>query len=265
MSTADSPTGDPADPVLQANNLNKAFGAVIAAKEINVAVPRGAVWSLIGSNGAGKTTFVNLVTGYLRPDSGTILFNNKEITGLEPRQITRLGISRSFQIPQLCAELTALENMLVSLSSANQQASFFRPAHSAESVATATEMLERFRIVDYRNRTMAELPAGVRKLLDIAMAITGEPQVLLLDEPTSGVAAEEKYPLMDLVMEALDGSNVTVMFVEHDMDIVARYSQRVLAFYDGQIIANDTPDNVMQDESVRRYVTGGAVATSGGA
>lgn len=264
MNTTESSGGNATDFVLQAKNLNKAFGAVIAASEVNVAVPRGAVWSLIGSNGAGKTTFVNMVTGYLRPDSGTILFNDKDITGLQPREITRLGISRSFQIPQLCAELTALENMLVSLGSANEQASFFRPAHSAQSVASATEMLERFRIVDYRNRTMAELPAGVRKLLDIAMAITGDPQVLLLDEPTSGVAAEEKYPLMDLVMEALDGTNVTVMFVEHDMDIVARYSQRVLAFYDGQIIANDTPENVMQDDSVRRYVTGGAVATAGG-
>lgn len=253
------------DLVLQANNLNKAFGAVVAANDVNVAVPRGAVWSLIGSNGAGKTTFVNMVTGYLRPDSGTILFNGEDITGLTPRKITRLGISRSFQIPQLCSELTVLENMLVSLSVANEQASFFRPAHSAQSVSRATDMLERFRIAEYRDRVMAELPAGVRKLLDIAMAITGDPQVLLLDEPTSGVAAEEKYPLMDLVMEALDGSNVTVMFVEHDMDIVARYSQRVLAFYDGQIIANDTPESVMLDDSVRRYVTGGAVATAGGA
>lgn len=120
------------------------------------------------------------------------------------------------------------------------------------------DTLERFRIQDYGDRLMNELPAGVRKLLDIAMAISGKPRIMLLDEPTSGVAAEEKFPLMDLVMEALSASNVTVMFVEHDMDIVLRYSERILAFYDGEIIANDTPDQVLADDVVQRYITGTA-------
>ena len=103
---------------------------------------------------------------------------------------------------------------------------------------------------------MGELSAGVRKLLDIAMAMSGHPRVMLLDEPTSGVAAEEKFPIMDLVMEALSAEEVTILFVEHDMDIVTRYSQRVLAFYDGRIIADDAPDEVLADPDVRRYVTG---------
>ncbi len=245
--------------VLVAEGLNKSFGAVTAASDISVAVPNGAVWSLIGSNGAGKTTFVNMVTGYLRPDTGRIMFNGTDITGRSPREITRLGIRRSFQIPQLCAELTVLENMLVSLNiAAERPTSFLRPAKTTEALERTSQLLERFSIAEYKDRLMAELPAGVRKLLDIAMAISGEPQILLLDEPTSGVAAEEKYPLMDLVLEALSDSNVTIMFVEHDMDIVTRYSKRVLAFYDGQIIANDTPDAVLADEAVQRYVTGTA-------
>jgi len=245
--------------LLATEAVNKSFGAVTAARAVTVAVPDGAVWSLIGSNGAGKTTFVNMVTGYIKPDSGRILFDKTDITRLSPRQITRLGIRRSFQIPQLCADLTVLENMLVSRSiNRAQKPSFWRSARTSADVDEAMDTLEQFRIAEHRDRLMGELSAGVRKLLDIAMAISGSPRVMLLDEPTSGVGAEEKFPLMDLVMEVLSATGVTVMFVEHDMDIVTRYSERVLAFYDGEIIANDAPDEVLSDEAVQRYVTGSA-------
>jgi len=245
------------DTILATENVSKSFDAVTAAKDVCVEVPTGAIWSMIGSNGAGKTTFVNMVTGYIKPDTGKILFDGTDITHLSPRQITRLGIRRSFQMPQLCAELTMLENMLVSMSlNRAQEPSFWQGARTRTNEDAAMATLEQFRIQDYRRRLMAELPAGVRKLLDIAMAISGTPRVMLLDEPTSGVAAEEKFPLMDLVVEVLTASNVTIMFVEHDMDIVTRYSQRVLAFYDGQIIANDAPDEVLSDETVQKYITG---------
>lgn len=245
--------------VLVAEAVNKTFGAVTAAQDVSVEVPKGAIWSLIGSNGAGKTTFVNMVTGYVKPDRGHILFEGDDITSLSPRQITRLGIRRSFQIPQLCAELSVLDNMLVSLSiNDTESPSFWRDGRTKDNVDRAMDLLQKFQIADNRDHLMGELSAGVRKLLDIAMAISGAPRVMLLDEPTSGVAAEEKFPLMDLVMEALSGDDVTIMFVEHDMDIVTRYSQRVLAFYDGRIIANDAPDEVLADEVVQRYVTGTA-------
>ena len=245
--------------VLVAEEIDKTFGAVTAAQDVSVAVPKGAIWSLIGSNGAGKTTFVNMVTGYVKPDKGHILFEGDDITQLSPRQITRLGIRRSFQIPQLCAELSVLDNMLVSLSINNAEPpSYWRDARTRSDVDRAMDILQRFQIADYSDRLMGELPAGVRKLLDIAMAISGAPKVMLLDEPTSGVAAEEKFPIMDLVMEVLSAADVTILFVEHDMDIVTRYSQRVLAFYDGRIIANDAPDEVLSDEAVQRYVTGTA-------
>ncbi len=245
--------------VLVTETVNKTFGAITAAQDVTVAVPQGAVWSLIGANGAGKTTFVNMVTGYVKPDSGRILFEGSDITMLSPRQITRLGIRRSFQIPQLCAELSVLENMLVSLSiNDTEPPSFWQKARSASDVERAMGILEQFKIADTYDRLMGELSAGVRKLLDIAMAISGAPRVMLLDEPTSGVAAEEKFPIMDLVMEVLSAADVTILFVEHDMDIVTRYSQRVLAFYDGQIVANDAPDEVLADEVVQRYVTGTA-------
>ncbi len=245
------------DLALEADALHKRFGAVSAAEGITMAVPKGAIWSLIGSNGAGKTTFVNMVTGYVKPDHGRIAFEGRDITRLSPRQITRLGIRRSFQIPQLCAELSVLENMLISLTINDERPpSFWRPATDAGGADRAMNILERFRIADHRDRLMGELSAGVRKLLDIAMAMSGHPRVMLLDEPTSGVAAEEKFPIMDLVMEALSAEEVTILFVEHDMDIVTRYSQRVLAFYDGRIIADDAPDEVLADPDVQRYVTG---------
>lgn len=244
--------------VLEVRDVQKSFGAVTAAKDISVSVPKGAIYSLIGSNGAGKTTFVNMVTGYIKPDSGEINFGSRNIAGLAPRLITRLGIHRSFQIAQLCNELTVEENMLLAGAiHHDERLSFFRHAHSADARERAMATLERFHIAEHRNRLIPELSGGVKKLLDIAMAMAGETQVMLLDEPTSGVAADEKFPIMDLVIEALRAEGVTVIFVEHDMDIVTRYSERVLAFYDGQIIADDTPDEVLLDEKVQRYVTGG--------
>jgi branched-chain amino acid transport system ATP-binding protein len=243
--------------VLDVQGVQKSFGAVTAAQDINVAVPEGAVCSLIGTNGAGKTTFVNMVTGYITPDSGRISFAGKDITNLRPRQITRLGIHRSFQIAQLCNELTVEENMLVAGAiHASSRPSFLRNAHDRAARERAQAVLERFHIAEYRDRLIPELSGGVKKLLDIAMAMAGDTRVMLLDEPTSGVAADEKFPIMDLVIEALRAEGVTVIFVEHDMDIVTRYSERVLAFYDGRIIADDAPGDVMSDPDVQRYVTG---------
>jgi branched-chain amino acid transport system ATP-binding protein len=242
--------------LLSARGLKKSFGAVTAADDLNVDIPVGARVSLIGSNGAGKTTFVNMVTGYLKPDAGTIRLAGRDITQLSPRQITRLGVARSFQIPQLALEMTALDNMLVAAACNEGRLSFVKPARTAASVDRATGLLERFALADYAGRRVAELPGGVRKLLDIAMALTGHPKLLLLDEPTSGVSVEEKFPMMDTIVGALSRESVTVLFVEHDMDIVTRYSDRVLAFYSGRVIADDPPGAVLDDEQVQRYVTG---------
>ncbi len=242
--------------LLRATAIEKRFGAVVAASEINIAITVGERVSLIGSNGAGKTTFVNMITGYLKPDSGHIFLGERDITALAPRDITRLGVARSFQIPQLCAELSVLDNMLVAIACHDNRLSFWQPARRAVAVARADELLARFRLGEHRDRRVAELPGGVRKLLDIAMALTGSPKLLLLDEPTSGVSAEEKFPMMDIVMTALGGQALTVLFVEHDMDIVERYANRVVAFYSGRIIADATPAVALAADDVRRYVTG---------
>jgi len=253
--------------VLEARGLNKSFGAVAAASDINVAVERDAVVGLIGSNGAGKTTFINMVTGYLKPSSGTITFGDRDITALSPRQITRLGICRSFQIPQLFNTLSVYDNLLVGVGivvSGGKEWSQIN--ESAGTPADAVDgMLERFKLTDYRDKLAGVLPEGIRKLLDIAMAMVVKPKVLLLDEPTSGVSADEKFGLMDMVMEAVRTQKVTVLFVEHDMEIVTRYTQRVLAFYEGRIIADGVPAVVLSGSEVRKYVTGETLHATAGA
>jgi branched-chain amino acid transport system ATP-binding protein len=246
--------------LLHVDHVNKRFGAVVAAADIMLTVQRGECVSLIGSNGAGKTTLVNMITGYLKPDDGRISFGGRDITALAPRAITRLGVARSFQIPQLYGDLTVLDNMLVANACHDQRLSFWQPAQRPEAIDRAEQLLERFRLSDHRGRRVAELPGGVRKLLDIAMALTGAAQLLLLDEPTSGVSAEEKFPMMDTIMSALGHEAMTVLFVEHDMDIVERYASRVVAFYAGRIIADDAPAAALAEDDVRRYVTGELLA-----
>ncbi|MEZ5664440.1 MAG: ABC transporter ATP-binding protein [Burkholderiaceae bacterium] len=245
--------------MLSARGLKKSFGAVTAADDVNIDVPVGQRLSLIGSNGAGKTTFVNMVTGYLRPDAGTITLDGRQISGLGPRQITRLGVARSFQIPQLALDMTALDNMLVAAACNDGDLSFWRPARAPARIERAMALLEKFDLAGHAGRRVSELPGGVRKLLDIAMALTGHPKLLLLDEPTSGVSVDEKFPMMDTISQALTSERVTVLFVEHDMDIVTRYADRVIAFYSGRVIADDQPQDVLDDEQVQRYVTGTAV------
>ncbi len=244
------------DLAISAQHITKRFGAVVAAADISPDVPVGQKLSLIGSNGAGKTTFVNMITGYIRPDEGRILLHGENIAGLPPRQIARLGIARSFQIPQLYKDMSVTDNMLVAIASQAGALSFWKPARNADALARADALLQRFELTAHAHRKVGELPGGVRKLLDIAMALTRQPRVLLLDEPTSGVSADEKFPMMETVMRALSQEAVTVLFVEHDMDIVARFSDRVAAFYSGRVIADGHPDAVLAHPDVQRHVTG---------
>jgi branched-chain amino acid transport system ATP-binding protein len=251
--------------ILSARGLCKNFGAVSAAAEVNAAIERDSVVGLIGTNGAGKTTFINMITGYLKPDSGRIKYEGRDITALPPRDISRLGICRSFQIPQLYSSLTVRENMLTAMGIMLHNAgrggflSFGRPdvpGHDAPAEEAADRILGRFGLSEHRDKNAQVLPGGMRKLLDIALTMAARPRVLLLDEPTSGVSAEEKFGIMELIMQAVKAEGVTVIFVEHDMEVVSRFAGRVLAFYDGRIIADAPPESVLRDAEVRRYVVG---------
>jgi branched-chain amino acid transport system ATP-binding protein len=244
-------------PILEVKNLSKRFASVIAAADINVSIANGERLGLIGTNGAGKTTFVNMVTGYITPTGGSIALEGQDITGLSPRLINRAGVSRSFQIPQLFLTLTTEENLVAALGVANGYGNHPCRSPDAQFQDTLEALLGRFKLTEYRSQLVSQLSGGVRKLIDIAIAVTRKPKVLLMDEPTSGVSSEQKFALMDLVMEAV-GDDVTVLFVEHDMDVVGRYADRVLAFYDGRIIADDVPAAVLMNETVKTYITGTA-------
>ena len=243
--------------LLEARGLQKTFGSVVAAADIQVAVDEHEVVGIIGANGAGKTTFVNMVTGYVKPSAGQILYEGREITALAPRAVTRIGISRSFQVPQVFLTSSVLDNLLISLGVGERRLlEVWRALRRPALVEEARSVLERFRMEDYAGQRAMLLPQGVRKLLDIAMAVVHRPRLLLLDEPTSGVAMEEKFGIMDTVMAALREQRVTVLFVEHDMEIIQRYATRVLAFYEGSIIADGSPGSVLGEEQVRRFVIG---------
>jgi branched-chain amino acid transport system ATP-binding protein len=252
--------------ILDARGLHKNFGAVTAASDISAAIERDSVVGLIGTNGAGKTTFINMITGYLKPDRGRIHYEGRDITELAPRDITRLGICRSFQIPQLYASLTAFENMMagigVVLRNAGLGGFFSRgeplvPGHDLPAEDVAARILDRFGLTEYRDKNAQVLPGGVRKLLDIALTMVAKPKILLLDEPTSGVSAEEKFTIMEMIMKAVRAEGATVLFVEHDMEVVSRFAERVLAFYDGRIIADAPPAVALEDPEVKRFVVGG--------
>lgn len=243
--------------LLEVKQLEKKFAAVVAASDININIDVGEIIGVIGSNGAGKTTFVNMVTGYLKPSSGEIIYRGENITGRETREITKLGICRSFQIPQLFLELTVLDNIIIALSVVGKQKTrYFQPVLSPEITRQAMGVLERFNVQQYAQQLVTTLPQGVRKLIDIAMATVGNPDLLFLDEPTSGVSAEEKMQIMEVLISALKNTDTAVLFIEHDMEIVEAFSSRVLAFYEGTVLADGSTAEVLADPKVREYVIG---------
>jgi branched-chain amino acid transport system ATP-binding protein len=250
----------PTGAILSVRGIEKTFGSVVAARDISVEIPPEQVVGIIGANGAGKTTFVNMVTGHLTPSKGSIWFEGADITGRRSRQIMRLGISRSFQVAQIFPSMTVFENLCaagaIAQSGEHVFAPIVTPMRSPAVVAQAEAGLELFAIARYRDAYASTLPQGVRKLLDIAMAVAGSPRLLLLDEPTSGISIEEKFALMDVVMSALKTRRITVLFVEHDMEVVERFADRVLAFYDGTVIADGTPAIALADTRVQELISG---------
>jgi branched-chain amino acid transport system ATP-binding protein len=244
-------------PILQTIDLTKSFGMVRAAHAVNVHFSRGELVGIVGANGSGKTTFLNLVTGYLKPDHGHILIMGQESTGLPPRLVTRLGVARSFQIPQLYTALSVLENVLLALAAAAQSSTeYWKPLYRDLWVEEALGLLEQFGLKPYADRPVAELPEGGRKLLDVALSFALRPRLLLMDEPTSGVSIEDKFEVMDTLMGVLQRSDITTIFVEHDMEVVQRYGQRVLVFDNGEVIADGKPESVLMHPEVRKAILG---------
>ena len=245
--------------ILSARGLMKSFGAVAAADDVNIEIAAGQRVSLIGSNGAGKTTFVNMVTGYLKPDAGSVSFAGQNVTRHSPRDITRRGLGRSFQLPQVFVEHTVRECLLIA-ASAHPTAGlggFLRPLHAAVDAGEVDATLKLIGLADRAHELASALPEGQRKLLDVAMALVLRPKLMIMDEPTSGVSSDEKHDLMRVLMRALDERGVTTIFVEHDIDIVRRHATRLAAWINGRIAADGAPETVLADPEVIRNVIGG--------
>ncbi|MXP62734.1 ABC transporter ATP-binding protein [Roseomonas sp. M0104] len=242
--------------LLEARGLRLAFGGVRAADGIDLSVEEGEFLAIIGPNGAGKTTFINMTTGYLRPQAGEITFRGRRILGLPPRRIVRLGIARSFQLPQLFTEHTVLENMALAIAAREGPWSplktLLRPAWRDEAMA----LLGSFGLAPLADQRGDALNEGARKLADIAMAVALKPRLLLMDEPTSGVAAAEKMAVVETLARVLRQSGVTAVFVEHDMEVVDRFADRVAVWGQGRIMALGPPQAILADPQVRRDVIG---------
>jgi branched-chain amino acid transport system ATP-binding protein len=242
---------------IEVQNVVRAFDMVRAVDDVSLAVGAGEVVGIIGTNGSGKTTLLNIITGYLTPTSGRIVFQGTDITGLRPRRITELGVARSFQIPQLYTGLSVLDNALIAIASHSGQATdFWSPMYSTAHLAKADEILGQFGLSDQADATVSNLPEGGRKILDVALSIILEPKVLLMDEPTSGVSARDKFSVIETLMPVLKQRGVTTIFVEHDMEIVERYAERAVAFDGGKIIADGPVADVLARPDVRRAVLG---------
>jgi branched-chain amino acid transport system ATP-binding protein len=248
--------------LLQTTKLTKHFGDTRAVHEVDFAVGEAEVLALIGANGAGKTSLVNLVSGLLRPDSGRIVFRGADVTEQSVNGRIRAGIARSFQLVNLFDNLTLLDNVaLAILSRERKTRKLFTLADRQRSVwEEAFEVLRQFGLETQSTMLAGGISQGERKLLDVAVAYALRPRLLFLDEPTSGVSTREKAPIMDVVTSIVRSQKITAVVIEHDMDVVFKYSDRIVAMHQGTILASGTPDEIRRNEAVRTTLIGAAHA-----
>jgi branched-chain amino acid transport system ATP-binding protein len=244
--------------LLTTRALSKSFGENRAVNAVDFKVEQGEVLALIGSNGAGKTSLVNLVSGLIRPDTGEIIFENQDVTLQSSYERIKAGIARSFQIVNLFDQLSCSDNVALSIFSREGKTRKLTTLASRDRVVweEAHDVLRRFDL-DRKAAVLAgAISHGERKLLDVAIAYALRPKLLFLDEPTSGVSTREKAPIMDIVSAIVRAGGITVVIIEHDMDIVFRYSERIVVMHQGSILADGTPDEIRQNDAVTTTLIG---------
>jgi branched-chain amino acid transport system ATP-binding protein len=242
--------------LVRTENLYLAFGAIVVADNINFSLHEGERLAVIGANGAGKTTFINIVTGFLRARSGRIFFAGTDVARMPPRSIVHLGLGRSFQLPQLFLDHTVRQCLELAAVGRVGALSLLRPLAASVDQSEIDHTLEVTGLATRDDEMASALGEGERKLLDVAMALVLRPKLLIMDEPTSGVASEEKHGIMQTIMNALAERKVTSWFVEHDVDVVSQHATRVAAWISGRIAADGKPRDVFADPEIRRQVLG---------
>jgi len=238
--------------VLEVRHLSKAFGGLKVTHDVSFAIPRGELSAIIGPNGAGKTTLFNLITGKLVPDAGEVLFKGERIDGRSPADIARKGIGRAFQITSIFKERTVLENVLVSvLSREKKTARLFRRATAYhEAVREAIEILATLSLDAKAGEMAGSLPHGDQKRLDIAVALALNPELVMLDEPMAGMSPEERTTTVDLIRKIWKEKGLTLLFIEHDMDVVFGISEWIRVLNQGVLLAEGTPDEISRNREV---------------
>lgn len=245
-----------ATPVLEVRGLSKSFGGVRAVDGVDFAVSAGELLALIGPNGAGKSTCFNMLNGQLRPDAGTVALDGRGITGLPPRQVWRLGVGRTFQITATFVSMTVRENVQMALMSHRRRMRSVFARASDLYVAEADALLERVAMRDQAERVCGVLAYGDLKRVELAMALANDPRLLLMDEPTAGMAPKERVQLMELAARLARERGVAVLFTEHDMDVVFANADRVIVLDRGKLIAHGTPAEVRADPRVQAVYLG---------
>ncbi len=245
-------------PLLETRGLCRDFGALAAVRDIDFRLEAGARHALIGPNGAGKTTFINLLTGVLQPTLGAVLLNGRDITGVVQAERVKLGIARTFQINRLFRGLSVLENVYLSIAERVGAApSMFRPAGALRDVVEESmHIIETLRLADDASHRVSELPYGRQRLVELAIALGLKPTVLLLDEPAAGVPSAESH----IILDAVDGlaKSIGVLIIDHDMDLVFRFAERITVMVSGAVFASGNPAEIADNPDVRAVYLGEA-------
>jgi branched-chain amino acid transport system ATP-binding protein len=244
-------------PALNTSGLDKSFGSLEVAKNVEISLPAGVRYALIGPNGAGKTTLINLITGMLRPNAGKIFLGGEDITSLDPEERVKRGLVRTFQITTLFPHLTPLEAVTLAVCERRGCAGIWfkgLPSYRDE-VEEAHAILTSLRLDAVCYQPTRELAYGQQRLLEIALALATKPKVLLLDEPAAGVPRDESGQLFEAISNLSE--DITILFIEHDMNIVFRFASRIIVMVRGQILVEGAPADIAADARVREVYLGG--------
>ncbi|OGL06269.1 MAG: ABC transporter ATP-binding protein [Candidatus Rokubacteria bacterium RIFCSPLOWO2_02_FULL_68_19] len=253
--------------ILRAEGVRMFYGDFCALDGVSLAINTGEFVSIIGPNGAGKSTLINVLTGTLRPSAGTVLFKERDISGIGPVRLARLGMARSFQLVQIFPDLTVLETLQAAVVSRLNRGSrlFGSLSRDREVQEGALAIADLFGLAEKAHTPAKHLPQGDKKLLDVASAFALYPEIILLDEPTSGVSTRDKHAIMEILVSASRQLGIkSIIQVEHDMDIVFGYSDRIIALHQGRVLADGTPDAIKADEEVVNTVVGRKPLALGG-
>lgn len=242
--------------LLSVKNLRKAFGGNVVVDGVSFSVQPGELLAMIGPNGAGKTTLFNMLGGQLSPTRGSVKLNGTELVGLSSRKITRLGVGRTFQIAAAFGSLTVVENIQMAfLSQQRKIFSFWRPA-AAQYRDLSMRLLQQVGMADQAQRACSELAYGDIKRVELAMALAVDPNLLLMDEPTAGMAPAERHELMALTRQLVVERNLAVLFTEHSMDVVFSYADRIIVLARGRLVAQGSPEEIRQNPKVQEVYFG---------